>query len=112
MVKKYIPKQKDIVYLNFGPTKGHEQSGIRPAIVVSSDFFNLKTNMAVVCPISSNTKFFPTHYVLNDTNKIKGAVFCEHIRSIDYDERKIKYVEQCSDEDFMNIIFLLRSFTE
>ena len=33
MVKNYIPKKGDIVYLDFAPTKGHEQKEYRPAIV-------------------------------------------------------------------------------
>ena len=45
MVKKYIPKQGDIVFLDFNPTKGHEQSGVRPAVVVSTNIFNQHTKM-------------------------------------------------------------------
>ena len=37
MVNSYIPKQKDIVLLNFTPAKGHEQKGYRPAIVISNE---------------------------------------------------------------------------
>lgn len=33
MVNKYIPKQGDILLINLNPKKGHEQSGIRPAVV-------------------------------------------------------------------------------
>ena len=40
MVKKYIPKQGDLVFLDFNPTKGHEQKGFRPAIVISNNVFN------------------------------------------------------------------------
>ncbi|MBE6139113.1 MAG: hypothetical protein E7174_01215 [Firmicutes bacterium] len=76
MVKKYIPKRGDIVYLDFNPTKGHEQSGFRPALVLSSDIFNNFTNMVIVCTIITNTKEFPTHYLLTDTKKIKGSVLC------------------------------------
>lgn len=36
--------QGDIIKVNFNPQKGHEQAGYRPAVVVSNDFFNLKTN--------------------------------------------------------------------
>lgn len=110
MVKKYIPKRADIVYLNFNPTKGHEQSGFRPAIVLSSDTFNNFTKMVIVCPISTNIKEFPTHYLLKDTKKIKGSVLCEHLRSIDYETRSLKYVEKCSEEDYDNIIYLIDSF--
>ena len=70
MVKKYIPKQGDLVYVNFNPVKGHEQKGFRPAIVVSNDIFNIKTGMAILCPISTNIKNFPTHYELEDSNRV------------------------------------------
>ena len=109
MVKNYIPKQKDIVYLDFTPTKGHEQKGYRPAIIISNDVFNKNTKMVIVCPITSNIKDFPTHYILKDSIKIKGAVLCEHIRSIDYEIRNLKYIETASEEDFENIMDLLNA---
>lgn len=37
MVKKYIPMQVDIILLDLNPTKGHEQSGFRLAIVISNN---------------------------------------------------------------------------
>ena len=33
-------KQGDVIYMNFSPTKGHEQEGYRPALVVSNDDYN------------------------------------------------------------------------
>ena len=62
MVKTYIPKKGDVVYLDFNPTKCHEQKGSRPAVVLSNDIFNQYTNMVILCPITSNMKDFPTHY--------------------------------------------------
>ena len=112
MVKKYIPRQRDIVFLDFSPTKGHEQTGKRPAIVISTNVFNDNTKMVMVCPITSNTKEFPTHYLLEDTKKISGSVLCEHIRSIDYEDRKIKYIEKASDNDFLSVIALLNACIE
>ena len=109
---KYIPNQGDIVYLNFSPTKGHEQKEKRPAIVISNNIFNINTKMAVMCPITSNTKDFPTHYVLEDTKKIKGAVLCEHIRSIDYETRNIIFVEKASDNDILSVMMLMNACIE
>ena len=105
----YIPKKKDILLLDFNPTKGHEQSGTRPALVLSSNSFNKITNMAIVCPITSNTKEFPSHYILEQTKKIKGSVLCEHVRSIDYNTRRVKFVEKVSNEEFDNIMNLFNS---
>ena len=106
MVKKYIPQQGDIVYVDLNPTKGHEQGGFRPAIVISNDLFNTKTNMVMACPITSNLKEFPTHYILEDTKKIRGSVLCEHIRSFDYDARNLTFIEKASENDLLSIMML------
>lgn len=112
MVEKYIPKQGDIVMFDLNPTKEHEQPGYRPAVVLSKDVFNENTNMIIVCPITSNDKYFPTHYKLEDSNKINGSVLCEHIRSIDYKIRNVKFVEKLSDNDFLSIITLMNACIE
>ena len=112
MVKRYIPRQGDVVLLDFNPTRGHEQAGFRPAIVISNNIFNENTKMVIVCPISSNDKEFPTHYNLEDTKKIHGSVLCEHIRSIDYEIRSLKFIEKLSDNDFISIITLLNACIE
>ena len=112
MVKRYIPKQSDVVYLDFNSTKGHEQTGFRPAVIISNDIFNEHTKMAMVCPITSNNKDYPTHYCLEDTKNIKGSVLCEHIKSVDYDDRNVRFVEKLSDNDFISIITLLNACIE
>ena len=112
MVKKYIPKQGDIVFLDFNPTIGHEQKGFRPAVVISNNIFNINTKMIMICPITSNEKEFPTHYKLEDTKKVHGAVLCEHIRSIDYEIRNLNFVEKLSNNDFISIITLLNACIE
>jgi len=112
MVKKYIPRQGDVVFLDFNPTKGHEQSGFRPAVIISNNTFNDNTKMVIVCPITSNEKEFPTHYHLEDTKEVNGSVLCEHIRSIDYEIRNLKFVEKLSDNDFISIITLLNACIE
>ena len=112
MVSKYIPKQGDLVYLDFNPIKGHEQRGFRPAIVISNNIFNINTKMVMVCPISSNIKEFPTHYHLEDSIHIKGSVFCEHIRSIDYEIRNLKYIEKASENDLLSVMMLVNACIE
>lgn len=112
MVSSYIPKQGDIIFLDFNPIKGHEQSENRPAIVISNNVFNINTKMAIVCPITSNIRKFPTHYLLEDSKKIKGSVLCEHIRSIDYEIRNVIFVEKATDNDLLNVIMLSNACIE
>ena len=112
MVNKYIPKQGDIAYVDFNPIKGHEQSGLRPCVVISNNTFNKNTKMVIVCPITSNEIEFPTHYLLKNTKKIYGSVLCEHIRSIDYEVRNLRFIEKCNDEDLISIILLTNACIE
>lgn len=108
----YIPKQGDICYMDFSPTKGHEQTGLRPLVVISKDKYNKYTNMAVVCPITTNTKKFPTHYELIDTKKVKGSVLCEHIRCIDFNARNLSFVEKIKTDELEEIIDIINGIIE
>ena len=109
MVNNYNPKQGDIVFLDFTPTKGHEQKRYRPAVVISNNIFNKNTRMAILCSITSNEKEFPTHYLLQHTKKVKGSVLCEYIRSVDYEIRSLKYAETMNNQDFENLLDLLNA---
>lgn len=108
----YIPKQGDICYANFSPTIGHEQSGKRPFVIISRYSFNKFTGMAIVCPITSNMKIFPTHYKLLNTKKIKGMVLCEHVRSIDYEARDISFIEKIDEIELEEILDILNGSIE
>ena len=112
MVDIYIPKQGDICYMDFAPTKGDEQSGLRPAIVISKDSYNKFTHMAILCPITSNTKSFVTHYELKNQKKVKGFVLCEHIRNIDFSARKLSYVEKVDYNDLLEIVDIVNGFID
>lgn len=112
MVNNYIPNQGDIVLLNFNPIRGHEQKEFRPGIVISNNAFNKYTKMSLICPITSNEKEFPTHYTLKNTKEIHGSVLCEHIRSIDYKTRKVKYIEKATQEDLISVMTLMNACIE
>ncbi len=55
----YAPGTGDLIWTDFDPTKGREQAGRRPALVVSSVAFTKNTGLAVVCPITSRVRPFP-----------------------------------------------------
>lgn len=107
-----VPKQGDICYMDFAPTNAHEQTGLRPAVVISKNKFNKYANMAIICPITTNTKKFPTHYKLLYTKKVKGVVLCEHVRSIDFNTYKLSFVEKIKDEELGEIIDIINGIVE
>ena len=97
MVSTYMPGYGDIVWLVLDPRTGHEQSGRRPAIVISDKLFKELTSMAIVCPITSRIKGLPFEVMLKGT-KTEGAVLPIHVKSIDWVARKMKYIEKASNE--------------
>lgn len=98
--------------MDFAPTIGHEQTGLRPAVVISKDNYNKYTGLAVICPITTNTKKFFTHYELINTKKVKGSVLCEQVRSIDFKARKLSFVEKISKEELEEIIDIVNGIIE
>lgn len=97
MVKKYIPSQGDIVYLDFNPQSGHEQKGRRPALIMSNEVFNSNLGLAFACPITNTDRGYPFHIKLLKM-KTTGFIMCEQMKSLDYSTRKISFVEKADDD--------------
>ena len=87
-------KQGDIIKVSFNPQKGHEQAGYRPALVISNDFFNEKTNLAIICPITNTNNRFPLHIPLDNRTQTTGVILCEHIRTLDLNARPHTFIER------------------
>lgn len=92
MVKRgYVPELGDIVWLSFSPQAGHEQSGHRPALVLSPGSYNQKTSLALFCPITSRVKGYPFEVLLSQTGDIEGAVLSDQIRNLDWRARGARF---------------------
>jgi mRNA interferase ChpB len=50
-------KRGDIYLVALEPTRGHEQQGTRPVLIVSPDRFNEATRVPIVVPITSGGAF-------------------------------------------------------
>ncbi len=96
-------RQGDIIMLDFQPQASGEQSGRRPAIVVSNDFFNGLSNMAIVCPITSTTSNFPLNVLLDEQTMTQGSILCQHVKSLDLKIRHASYIERLPEELFKEV---------
>jgi len=104
MVNKiYIPERGDIVWLDFNPQLGHEQRGRRPALTVSFKAYNEKIGLALFCPITSKVKGYPFEVEL-ELKKIRGSVLSDQIKSLDWRERNIEFIEKIGDEKMEEVI--------
>src|SRR3990170_2808017 len=79
----------DIYFLNLDPTKGREQAGYRPVLVVSVDAINQQP-LVVTVVVGTDAKNVPRDYPTNvrvtarETGLPRDTVFlCFQIRSLD-----------------------------
>ena len=74
----------EVWLVDLNPVIGHEQSGRRPALVISDDMFNHSlAELAIIVPITSRYKGIPTHIELETSFlKTKSYIKTEDIRSV------------------------------
>jgi mRNA interferase MazF len=94
---KYVPDQGDIVWLDFEPQKSNEIKKTRPALVISCKKYNAKTSLAIFMPITSKIKHYPFELEVNINDKT-GAVLCDQVLSLDWQERKATKITTLSNE--------------
>lgn len=98
MAGAYQPERGDIVWLQFDPQSGHEQSGRRPALVISPKAYNRKIGLALVCPITSRIKGYPFEVCLPEGSRASGAILCDQIKCLDWKARDAKRIVMVSAE--------------
>ncbi len=90
--KHYIPDIGDIVWLSFNPQARHEQSGRRPALVISPKAYNEKTELAIFCPVTNQVKGYPFEVKIPEKIEISGVVLSDQIKSLDWKIREAEFV--------------------
>jgi mRNA interferase MazF len=74
----------EVWLIDLNPVIGHEQSGIRPALVISDNLFNHSlAEIVIIVPITSKNKGIPTHVELeSDFLNVMSYIKTEDIRSV------------------------------
>jgi len=65
----------DIIWASLDPTQGHEQSGLRPVLVLSQDVFNDRSGTVIAVALTSQppSTGFPLTFELSDSNLPKKS---------------------------------------
>jgi mRNA interferase MazF len=95
-------RQGEIWYADLNPTKGSEQSGLRPVAVISGDLLNENLSVVIVVPLTTKIKNYKGNPILSP-DKINGLkseseMLVFHIRSVSKD-RLVKKVGKIEKEE-------------
>ena len=88
----FVPGRGDLVWLRFAEEAGHEQTGQRPAVIVSPREYNQKVGLCLCCPITSRVKGYPFEFELPPGLGVNGAILCDHVRSVDWKARRARRI--------------------
>ncbi|MBA3469966.1 MAG: endoribonuclease MazF [Herpetosiphonaceae bacterium] len=87
----YIPERGHVVWMTFNPQAGHEQSGRRPAVVLSPARYNGKVGLAIFCPITTHSKGYPFEVPIPDGLAATGVILADQVKSLDWRIRQAEF---------------------
>lgn len=103
MARAYVPDAGDVVWLQFNPQAGHEQAGMRPALVLSPAVYNGKTGLMLCCPITSQVKDYPFEVRVPNHPKVKGAILADQVKSLDWRVRQARRFTRISGNELAEV---------
>ena len=93
--------QYDIVIVNLDPTIGVEIQKTRPCVIVSPDEMNRHLGTVVICPITSQSRSYPTRIEFDLERRLNWIVI-DQIRTID----KIRILKTIGSLEMETILVL------
>lgn len=80
------PSRGEVWLVNLNPTRGHEQAGLRPGLIISTDPFNYgPAGLVVVLPLTTRGRGIPLHVTIEAPEggvRQRSFIKCEDIRSV------------------------------
>ena len=107
MTPPYIPAAGDIVWIDFNPQAGHEQSGHRPAVVLSPAAYNSRAGLIVCCPTTTRVNGYPFEVRLS--GQTQSVALADQVKSFDWRARKATRKAQATSAELAEIRAKLRA---
>ena len=110
-MKRYVPDQGDVIWLQFDPQADHEQAGRRPALVISPERYNRITGLLVCCPVTSKIKNYPFE-VSVELGDSQSVVLSDQVKSLDWTIRGAEFFQKASVETLNQVQGKLKALLE
>lgn len=81
-----FPRRGEVWFADLNPTRGHEQRGTRPVLVLSVDSFNSgPAELVTVLPVTSAVRPIPSHVEVRAPEgglESRSAILADQVRTI------------------------------
>ena len=109
----YVPDVGEVVYLTLDPTKGHEQAGRRPALVLTPRRYNARTALVVCCPMTMQVKGYPFEVPVTGVGAVAGGVvLADQVKSLDWVQRRASLLGRVDDATLARVRALLKALLQ
>lgn len=102
----YVPARREVVGLDFEPTKGRQIGKYRPALVLSGQEYNRRTGLLICCPISTSIRGAPTEVPIANLEP-PSVVAANLVQTLSWRERKAKRIVTATPEEFRETLVRL-----
>jgi mRNA interferase MazF len=100
----YVPERGDIVWMTFDPQVGHEQAGRRPALILSPLAYNGRTRLALLCPMTRQSKGIKFEVAIPSGLPVSGVILSDHLKSLDWHEREAQFICRVPDTVILDVL--------
>ena|SRR5690554_5817230 len=101
-----------VVWMEFGPVRGREQGGHRPAVVVSTqEYLDAVTTLAIVLPVTSRNRGWANHVALTGRTGLSSPCWAmtEQPRTVAR-ERILRVAGVVDDSCLVDVRLYLRDY--
>ena len=97
------------MWIDFNPQRGSEQSGRRPAVVLSPAAYNGKVGLAVLCPITNQAKGYPFEVVIPEGLPVSGVILADQLKSLDWRRRNATVITRLPNKTVAEVFRKVRA---
>lgn len=108
----YLPQRGDAMWIDLDPRVGREQSGHRPALVLTPAKYNRMMKMAICCPITSRARRTDFEVALPFGLGVNGVVLAYQVRSVDWRARGTRFLARVPDYVVDDVLLMLDSILD
>jgi len=109
VTNNYVPDKGHIVWLTFNPQAEHEPKGRRPALVLSPKDYNIKTSLAIMCPITTSLKGYPFEVILSGKLPINGVILSDQVKSLDWKVREAEFCCKINTDTLEDVLAKIKA---
>ena len=92
------------MWIDFNPQTGSEQSGRRPAVVLSPAAYNGRVGLAVLCPITNRVKGYPFEVAIPEGLEVSGVILADQLKSLDWRRRNATVIARLPRETVAEVM--------